>query len=112
MAIKSDNITLQLLERYNKLYHFFLEEYYTYKPVILEAHFFPNPENEPKIVNLIRKAKVSLFIAIFALTNDRIYGAIEEVFKRGVPVKIIADDEMAKCLGADVYKAASIVNKL
>jgi phosphatidylserine/phosphatidylglycerophosphate/cardiolipin synthase-like enzyme len=76
---------------------------------VLEAHFFPNPENEPKIVNLVRKAKISLYIAIFALTNDRIYGAIEEVFKRGVPVKIIADDEMAKCLGSDIYKAASLV---
>jgi phosphatidylserine/phosphatidylglycerophosphate/cardiolipin synthase-like enzyme len=77
---------------------------------VLECHFFPNPSNEPKIVNLIRKAKISLYVAIFALTNDRLYAAIEEVFNRGVPVKIIADDEMAKCMGSDVYRAAALVD--
>ena len=60
---------------------------------------------------MIRTAKVKLDIAIFTLTNDRIFAAIEEVFKRGVPVRLIADDEMSKCMGADVNKIALLVCK-
>ena len=99
----------QFLEKYNKLSNLLLNEYYSFKPVVLEAHFFPNPDNEVKVVNLLRKAKISLFIAIFTLTNDRISAAIQEAHERGVSIMIIADDEMAKCMGADVFKLASLV---
>lgn len=59
---------------------------------------------------MIRTAKTKLDIAIFTLTNDKIYAAIEDVHKRGVSIRLIADDEMAKCLGADVNKVALLVN--
>jgi phosphatidylserine/phosphatidylglycerophosphate/cardiolipin synthase-like enzyme len=49
-----------------------------------------------------------LDIAIFTLTNDKIFAAIEEAFNRGVKVRIIADDECCKMLGSDVLRAASI----
>ena len=84
-------------------------EYYTYRPTILEVYYFPENSNEVKVANMIRTAKIKLDIAIFTLTNDRIYAAIEEVHKRGVPVRLIADDEMAKCMGADVNKVAMLV---
>lgn len=85
-------------------------EYYTYKPVILEAHFFPNPSNEIYVVNMIRTCKESLDIAIFTLTNDKIAAAIIEAFERKIKVRIIADDECCKMWGSDIVRLAAKVN--
>jgi len=94
------------LSRVKELNEYIMSEYFTYKPTVLEVYYFPEKNNEVKVVNMIRRAKESLDIAIFTLTNDKIYAGIEEVYKRGIPVRLIADDEMAKCMGADVNKVA------
>ena len=49
----------------------------------------------------------SLNIAIFSLTRDNFAKSIIEVFKRGVKVKIISDDECVKNYGSDVYRLAA-----
>lgn len=76
---------------------------------MLDTHFFPNPDNEKFVVNVLRTCKKSLDIAIFTLTNDKIFAAIEEVFNRGIPVRIITDDECCKHIGSDIYKLAADV---
>ncbi len=57
---------------------------------------------------MLRTCRKTLDVAIFTLTNDKISAAIEEAFKRGVKVRIIADDECCKMLGSDVLKLASL----
>lgn len=58
---------------------------------------------------MLRTCKKSLDIAIFTLTNDKIFAAIEEVFNRGVKVRVITDDECCNQLGSDIYKLAAMV---
>lgn len=81
-----------------------LDCFYIYRPTVAQAHFFPNEANEDKVVNMLRTCKQSLDISIFSLTNDKIYAAICEAFKRGVKVRIICDDECVKQFGSDVFK--------
>lgn len=78
------------------------------KPCLRECYFFPNTSNEFKVANLLRTCKKSIDIAIFALTNKRISASIEDSFRRGIKIRIIADDECAKFRGAEVYRLASI----
>ncbi len=84
-------------------------EYYTYKPTVLEAYFFPNKENEIYVVNMLRTCKETLDIAIFTLTNDKICNAILEAHSRKVKVRVIADDECCKMWGSDVLRIAVAV---
>ena len=49
----------------------------------------------------------SLNVAIFSLTRDNFAKAIIEVFKKGINVGVIADDEWVKNYGSDVYKLAA-----
>ena len=61
-------------------------------------------------IYMLRTCKYSLDIAIFTLTNNSITCAVEEVYKRGVKVRIIADDECCKMLGSDVWRLAAMVD--
>lgn len=47
-------------------------------------------------------------IAIYTLTNDKIYAAIEEAYKRGIKVRIITDDECCKMGGSVIARCAAI----
>lgn len=96
-ALKSTTISRELISTY-------LEA----KPTIRECYFFPNVSNEIKVANMLRTCKQTLDVAIFALTNDKIGASIEEAFKRGVKVRLIADDECAKFPGGEVYRLASL----
>lgn len=58
---------------------------------------------------MLRTCKKTLDIAIFTLTNDKIFAAIEETWNRGVEVRIITDDECCKHIGSDIYKLAADV---
>ena len=92
---------------YQKIMQFFLKEYYKPKPSICNVYFFPNAKNEKFLVEMLRTCKKSLNIAIFSITRDNFAKAIIEVFKRGIKVRVIADDECVKNYGSDVYRLAS-----
>lgn len=98
-----------VFESYRKLNKFINEEFSMPKPALLQALFFPNENNEDRVVNMLRTVRKTLDIAIFSITNDKIYAAIEEAWNDGVNVRIITDDECANQLGSDVYKLAAIV---
>lgn len=53
---------------------------------------------------MIKATKESLDIAIFSFTNDYLYRTVLEVYKRGVKVRIISDDECCNNYGCDVQK--------
>ena len=38
--------------------------------------FFPNKENERRLASVLRKAKKSLDVCVFAFTNDKLRDAI------------------------------------
>ena len=46
------------------------------KPCILETMYFPNKDNEKRLAAVLRKAKVTLDICVFAFTNDRLRDAV------------------------------------
>ena len=92
---------------YQKIMQYFLKEYYKPKPSICDAYFFPNAKNEKYLVDMLRTCKYSLNIAIFSLTRDNFAKAIIEVFKKGIKVRVIADDECVKNYGSDIYKLAA-----
>jgi hypothetical protein len=84
-------------------------EYMIPRPTVLECFFFPSETNEDKVVNMMRTCKKCLDIAIFTLTNDKIFAAVEEVWNNGLNVRIITDDECCKQLGSDIYRLAAVV---
>ncbi len=96
-------------DSYKALINFIEHEYLTVKPTLLEAHFFPNEQKEDNVINMLRTCKKSLDIAIFTLTNDKIFAAIEEVWNDGADVRIITDDECTKQIGSDIFKLAALV---
>jgi phosphatidylserine/phosphatidylglycerophosphate/cardiolipin synthase-like enzyme len=96
------------MESYRAINNVILKEYMMPKPAVLEAHFFPNEAKEDKVINMLRTVKNSLDIAIFTLTNDKIFAAIEEVWNAGVDVRIITDDECCNQLGSDIFKLAAM----
>ena len=56
---------------------------------------------------MIRTCKKSLNVAIFSLTRDNFAKAIIEAFKKGINVRVIADNEWVKNYGSDIYKLAA-----
>ena len=93
---------------YQTLINFFINTYLNTKPALLECYFFPNQNNERKVVDMFRTCKKTLDLAIFTLTKDSISNAIEEAHKRGVKVRLIADDSCSLMLGSDVRKLAAM----
>ena len=57
---------------------------------------------------MLRTCKNSLDVAIFTLTRDSISQAILEAYKRGIKVRIIADDNCAKIIEADIRLLARL----
>ncbi|MCQ2817061.1 MAG: phospholipase D-like domain-containing protein, partial [archaeon] len=100
--IPSKNI--KSIENFKALNNYIIKNYFVPKPAVLDCYFFPNKQNEEKVTNMLRTCKSTLDIAIFALTNDRIYDAISDAHKRGVKVRIISDDECCKFSGCDVIR--------
>ena len=98
----------KFFKSFNSLINFIMDEFHTVKPSVLECHFFPNLDNEAKVVNMIRTCKKTLDIAIFTLTNDKIFAGIEEAFNRGVNIRVIADDECCKMMGSDIIRCAAL----
>ena len=92
---------------YQKLIQYFIKEYYKPKPSICNVYFFPNAKNEKYLIEMLRTCKQSLNVAIFSLTRDNFAKSIIEVFKRGVKVRVIADDECIKNYGSDIYTLAA-----
>ena len=96
-------------ESYKNLNNFVSEEFMIAKPAVLQTYFFPNEANEVYLINMLRTVKHSLDIAIFTLTNDKIFAAVEEVWNEGVEVRIITDDDCTNQIGSDIFKLASMV---
>ena len=95
------------LSSYKIINDFIISEYYCPKPSICECYFFPDGSKERKVVNILRTCKKSLDIAIYTFTLESITKGILEVHKRGVPVRIICDNECERHSTSKIKKLAS-----
>jgi len=92
---------------YKALNDLITNEYMMAKPSVLECHFFPDEAKEDSVINMIRTCKFKIDIAIFSLTNNKIFAAILELWECGIDIRVITDDECCKQLGSDIFKLAA-----
>ena len=74
----------------------------TARPVVAEAFFSPGDDCPRAIGRLLAGAGRTADICVFTITDDRLSDAILDAHRRGVAVRIIADDAKAEDLGSDV----------
>ena len=67
-----------------------------------KVYFSPNGGCDKAVISWIDKSSSTLDIAIFTLTKDDIADSIIRAHKRGVKVRVIADNMQSKCKGADI----------
>jgi len=72
----------------------------------MDAFFFPNKANVKKLANYLSKAKKTLEICVFNITNDDLAQAVIGRHNAGVKVRVISDDECMTNKGNDVQRLA------
>ena len=82
--------------------HFFVR-----RPKVSEAIFFPSEDSESRLIGFLKKAKSTLFVCVFTITNNRLADSLYINWQRNVDVKIISDDECSKQLGSDIFDLAN-----
>ncbi|KXS14050.1 phospholipase D/nuclease [Gonapodya prolifera JEL478] len=65
-------------------------------------YFFPSRDNLQPLLDLINNAKKSVFVSVFSLSNDAVSEALFLAHKRGLDVRIIADEFQSRIQGSDV----------
>ena len=71
-----------------------------------ESLFSPDDDCPGRIAGLLARASQSVDICVFTITDNRISSEILATQRRGVPVRIISDDDKANDLGSDVDRLA------
>ncbi len=71
--------------------------------ILSDSYFSPGDQCASKIIALLNRAKISVDICVFTISDNNISKAIAEAYKRGVAVRIITDNDKADDLGSDVY---------
>ncbi len=71
-----------------------------------ESLFSPADDCPGRIVGLLARASRSVDICVFTITDNRISSEILATQRRGVPVRIISDDDKANDRGSDVDRLA------
>ncbi|MBT3222996.1 MAG: endonuclease [Proteobacteria bacterium] len=69
-----------------------------------EAFFTPGADGPWQICQLLTRAKRSVDICVFTITDDRIANAILKTHQRGVTVRVITDDEKTHDRGSDALR--------
>ncbi|HIE0247791.1 TPA: phospholipase D-like domain-containing protein, partial [Pseudomonas aeruginosa] len=65
--------------------------------------FSPGEECRRKIRELCRQARQSLDICVFTISDDQLSAEILACHRRGVPVRIISDDDKQFDEGSDIH---------
>jgi phosphatidylserine/phosphatidylglycerophosphate/cardiolipin synthase-like enzyme len=72
--------------------------------VISSSYFSPGVECASKIIALLDRAKHSIKICVFTISDNNITKAIFSAHERGVIVQIISDNDKANDKGSDIYQ--------
>lgn len=78
--------------------HFFVR-----RPRVMDALFFPSEDSEHKLINYLKKAKKTLFVCVFTITNNKLADQLYISWQKMLDVRIISDDECSKQLGSDIF---------
>lgn len=103
----SDKLTKPKASQFQKMAMEAFAEFYTPKqegPGLYKALFFPDKENEKVLVEWLNKAKRSLDVCVFTITNNQLANALYDAHDDGVKVRVISDDECMKMMGSDVQE--------
>lgn len=73
---------------------------------IAEAHFSPGDECRHRITRLLERARSSVDICVFTITDNQLARPIREAHERGVAVRVITDNDKAEDRGSDAYDLA------
>jgi len=78
------------------------------------AYFSPGHECRDALIDLCQRAKQSIDVCVFTITDNRLSAALLAAHKRDVAVRIISDDDKSGDLGSDVHelKAQGLAVKL
>jgi mitochondrial cardiolipin hydrolase len=74
------------------------------RPAVAEAYFSPGDECPRAIGRLLASSKKTADICVFTITDDRLSDAILDAHRRGVAIRIIADDAKAEDQGSDIER--------
>ena len=78
------------------------------------AYFSPGTTCIQEVLRQFQKARQAADVCVFTITDDRITGAILDAHNRGVPVRVLTDNDKAHDLGSDVerLRAAGVPCKM
>ena len=74
--------------------------------ILSDSYFSPGDQCASKITALLNRAKISIDICVFTISDNNISKAIADAYQRDVKVKIISDNDKADDLGSDIYSLA------
>ena len=66
------------------------------------------PTSLSRLLHVLNAAAKTLEVCVFCITCNEIADSLEAAAKRGVQVRIITDDEMAKTTGSDVERLSKV----
>ena len=67
-----------------------------------EVWFSPGDECRNAVISHLRRSRRKIDICVFTIADDRITEAIIEAHRRGVPVRVISDDDKSEDRGSDI----------
>ncbi len=78
------------------------------------AFFSPGEECLNRIIYRLQSSRRAVQICVFTITDDRIKRAILDTHRRGVPIRLISDNEKSQDLGSDIeeLRSAGITTKI
>ena len=71
-------------------------------PAESAAYFTPGDSGPRAIAGLLDRARHSVDVCVFTITDDRISSAMLAAHRRGVALRVISDDEKAHDTGSDI----------
>ncbi len=71
------------------------------------SHFSPGDECRRKIIDLCHRAKKSIDICVFTISDDTLTEAILNAHKRGITIRIITDNDKKGDMGSDIAELIS-----
>ena len=66
--------------------------------------FSPGDEPRHELIERIDKARKSIDVAIFTITDDRITRSLTRAAERGLRIRVLGDDAKAHDLGSDIFQ--------
>ena len=71
-----------------------------------EARFSPGLQCLRAIVGEFERARTSVDVCVFTITDDRIVEAMVDAHRRGVTLRVVTDDDKSLDIGSDVERLA------